>query len=102
MGYPDEPGFRAGIARPFLFYNVSDDEPTGMRIIPFQVMDLTLRDHKELNSSIAQETIKNLIQTTKNVGGLYVSIWHNSMLLDIPECKEWRDVFEFTLQEQVI
>lgn len=102
MGYPDEPGFRAGIARPFLFYNVFDDEPTGMRIIPFQVMDLTLRDHKELNSSIAQETIKNLIQTTKNVGGLYVSIWHNSMLLDIPECKEWRDVFEFTLQEQVI
>src|SRR5664280_3896943 len=27
MGYPDEPGFRAGLARPYFFYNVSEDKP---------------------------------------------------------------------------
>ena len=32
MGYPEEPGFRAGIARPFSFYNVSEDKKTGLKV----------------------------------------------------------------------
>ena len=32
MGYPEEPGFRAGIARPFYFYNISEDKQTNLKI----------------------------------------------------------------------
>ena len=39
MGYPDEPGFRSGIARPYFFYNLIEERQTNLRIIPFQVMD---------------------------------------------------------------
>ena len=42
MGYPDEPGFRAGIARPYYFYDVAEDHQTNLKIFPFQVMDATL------------------------------------------------------------
>ncbi len=42
MGYPEEPGFRAGIARSFYFYNVAADQQTTLRVVPFQVMDSTL------------------------------------------------------------
>ena len=34
MGFHDEPGFRAGIASPFLFYDVTDDTVTNVRVYP--------------------------------------------------------------------
>jgi hypothetical protein len=100
MGYPDEPGFRAGIARPFRFYDVIDDKITDLRIFPFQVMDVTLTLYKKMNSDGAKDIIKNLIQQTRKAGGMFISIWHNTSLLETPECREWREVFEFTLKEQ--
>ena len=100
MGYPDEPGFRAGIARPYFFYNVSDDVQTNLKIIPFQVMDGTLTDYKKLDADASKEVILNLINETRKVGGLFVSIWHNTSLLDNEESKGWREVFEFMIKNQ--
>lgn len=100
MGYPDEPGFRAGIARPYYFYNVSDDVQTNLKIIPFQVMDGALYDYKKLDPDTSKEIILNLINETKKVGGLFVSIWHNTSLLDNEEWKGWREVFEYMIKNQ--
>jgi hypothetical protein len=101
MGFQDEPGFRAGIARPYMFYDVAEDKRTNLTIFPFQVMDVTLKGYKKLNPEMAKETISNMISQTRKVGGLFVSIWHNTTLLDTPECRKWREVFEFTLREQL-
>jgi hypothetical protein len=101
MGYPDEPGFRAGLARPFRFYDVGEDKITDLRIFPFQVMDITLTGYKKMNPNSAKDVISNLIMQTKKVGGLFISIWHNTSLLDTPECREWREVFEYNLLEQM-
>ena len=100
MGYPDEPGFRAGIARPYYFYNVSEDKQTDLKIIPFQVMDGTLYDYKKLDTTRSKELILKLINETRNVGGYFVSIWHNTSLLDNEEWKGWREVFEFMVKNQ--
>jgi hypothetical protein len=100
MGYPDQPGFRAGIARPYFFYDVSDDKPTNLKIIPFQVMDGTLYDYKKLDPEGSKEIILKLINETRNVGGLFVSIWHNTSLLDNVERKGWREVFEYLVKNQ--
>jgi hypothetical protein len=97
MGYPDEPGFRAGIARPYAFYNVAEDKKTTLRIIPFQIMDATLFNYKKLDVDQAKELILKLINVTKKAGGLFVSIWHNTSLL---EGKSWREVFEFMIKNQ--
>jgi len=100
MGYPDEPGFRAGIARPYFFYNVSEDKQTNLKIIPFQVMDGTLYDYKKLDPESSKEVVLKLIKETRNVGGLFVSIWHNTSLIDNEKWKGWREVFEFILKNQ--
>jgi hypothetical protein len=100
MGYPDEPGFRAGIARPYYFYNVSVDQQTNLKIIPFQIMDETLCKYKDLDPLASKEIISRLINETRKVGGLFVSIWHNTSLLDSPEWQGWKDVFEFMLKNQ--
>jgi len=100
MGYPDEPGFRSGIARPYFFYNLSEDILTNLKIIPFQVMDGTLFDYKKLDPEKSKEVILKTITETRKVGGLFVSIWHNTSLLDNEEWKGWRDVFEFMIKNQ--
>jgi hypothetical protein len=100
MGYPDEPGFRAGIARPYFFYDISEDHQTNLRIIPFQVMDATLIDYKKLDPEGSKQIILKLINETRKAGGLFVSIWHNTSLLDNDEWKGWREVFEFMVKNQ--
>jgi hypothetical protein len=101
MGYPDEPGFRAGLARPFRFYDVGEDKVTDLRIYPFQVMDVTLTEYKKMNPYSAKDVISNLIFQTKKVGGFFISIWHNTSLLDTPEYRQWRELFEYILREQI-
>jgi len=100
MGYPDEPGFRAGIARPYFFYNVTEDVLTNLRIIPFQIMDGTLYDYKKLDPISAKDIILNMINITRKAGGLFVSIWHNTSLIDNDEMRGWRGVFEFMIKNQ--
>ena len=100
MGYPDEPGFRAGIARPYFFYNVFNDKPTKLKITPFQVMDGTLFDYKKLDPETSKGVILRLINETRRVGGLFVSIWHNTSLLSNDKCKGLREVFEFMVKNQ--
>jgi len=102
MGYHDEPGFRAGIAGPFMFYDVENDIRTNLRVFPFQVMDVTLTGYKKINPAAAKQIILNLIEETRKAGGLFISIWHNTGLLDNETCTEWRDVFDFTLKRQKV
>lgn len=100
MGFHDEPGFRAGIARPFLFYDITVEKTTNLKIFPFQVMDVTLFKYKKLDPSASREIIFRLVDETRKAGGMFVSIWHNTSLLEAPEWKPWRELFEELLQYQ--
>jgi hypothetical protein len=102
MGYPDEPGFRAGIARPYFFYDVKEDKQTNLKVFPFQIMDATLYQYKKLNTSDSGELILKIINETKKAGGMFVSIWHNTSLLDNKEWLDWRKVFETMLKNQAL
>jgi hypothetical protein len=100
MGYPDEPGFRAGIARPFYFYDIPEEKKSSLRIFPFQVMDGTFSQYKSMDADSSSGLIGSIITETRKVGGLFVSIWHNTTLLDNQEGKKWRNTFENMLKLQ--
>jgi len=102
MGFTDEPGFRAGIARPFGFFDLKKNTRTDLRIFPFQVMDVMMKDNKKLGPEAAAKVISEMISETKKVGGLFISIWHNTSLLDTEECQGWRELFKFTLDQQSV
>lgn len=100
MGYADEPGFRAGIARPYPFYDLTREKRTALTIVPFQLMDGTLRQYQHLNPEAAISVTESIINATKNAGGLFVSIWHNTSLSESNGWEGWRKVFEETLSLQ--
>jgi hypothetical protein len=100
MGFADETGFRAGIARPFLFYDLSREEITDLIVVPFQVMDGTLMQYKGLKPDEAIAEIQSLIDATYEAGGMFVSLWHNTSLTESCGWEGWRRVFEETLRMQ--
>ncbi|HCC70000.1 MAG TPA: hypothetical protein DEQ09_02455 [Bacteroidales bacterium] len=102
LGFIRETGFRAGIARPFRFYDLLRDETSSLTLIPYQYMDITYNKYKRYDPSEAIKSAGSLIKRTMEVGGLFVSIWHNTSLIDDNEWEGWRQVFEYTLKEQQV
>jgi len=99
MGYPYQPGFRAGTATPFKFYDLLEEKVTNLKIIPFQVMDSCLNYNMGLSTQEAKELFAEYIKKVKKVNGTFVSIWHNSSLGDEAEWEGWRAVFEYMLSQ---
>lgn len=100
MGYPEEPGFRASIARPFYFYDISEEKKTSLKMTPFQVMDGALSQYKQMTAESADLIIEEMINETRKAGGTFVSLWHNTTLLENTVCMRWRNSFEQMLKLQ--
>jgi len=93
LGYPSEPGFRAGICTPFYFYDLPWEQETPLLLVPFQVMDRTFLDYHPLPHHQALDLIKVLMNRVKQVNGLFVSIFHNETLQEYGPMAGWREVY---------
>ena len=102
MGYSTHMGFRAGIAAPFRFYDLSSEQSTSLELIPFCLMDITPMHYLELSVEDAIKKSKALMDEVKAVGGLFVSLWHNESLSETEGWKGWRPVYEAMLTEAVL
>ncbi len=93
MGYATLPGFRAGIADTFRFFDLEHDNVTNLNIHPFALMDGTMRDYLELNTDESFETATKLIQEVKNVNGTFILLWHNETLSDEKRWTGWKVLY---------
>ena len=89
MGYGTRTGFRAGIARPFYFYDLYEEKQTSLRIFPFQVMDRTLVSSMNHLPDDAIKEFKYYTEIIRSVGGHFIPLWHNTSLNDTYEWKGW-------------
>ena len=99
MGYASQVGFRAGTSLPFYFYDLDMEMQTSLMLHPFAVMDGTLNEYMELPVDDAQYLVKELLDYVKEVDGVFISLWHNETLCDNRHWKDWRQVYEFTIEE---
>jgi hypothetical protein len=93
MGFASRPGFRDSICTPHYFFDILDNKQTALKIVPFQVMDVTLLSYRNLNAEEALKKIKALMNETATVGGTFVSLWHNESLSGLENWKGWREVY---------
>ena len=99
MGYADEVGFRAGVARSFLWYDLENEEATNLRIHPFQFMEVTLKEYLNLSPKLAEMKMTQLLEITKQVGGNFQFIWHNSSFSSIGGWENWGKLYEWLLDQ---
>lgn len=97
MGFASEVGFRAGMSRPYAFFDLATDSETPLQIHPFCFMDTTLRHYMHLSSEGATNVIDELMTEVAAVGGVCCGIFHNENLCENFGWEGWRDVFETTL-----
>ncbi|HLN21654.1 MAG TPA: hypothetical protein VK213_11230 [Bacteroidales bacterium] len=99
MGYPDEPGFRAGIARSFYFYDLPEEKQTTLRIYPFQFMDeILLKPGSNIEEAL--KAMEEIIDQARNVGGLFISAWHIHGFINNGLGDGVKNIFERMLQYQ--
>jgi hypothetical protein len=97
MGYATHIGFRAGIARPFRFYNLTAEQQTPLTIVPFMAMDVTMKQYMNLSPQQAIKRIEEMAHIIAQVGGQLVTLWHNDNLSENTDWNGWREVFESVL-----
>jgi hypothetical protein len=94
MGWPSQLGFRTGCSRPVPFYDLLSEKETHLLLVPFMVMDRTLKDYLNLSEAQAVDTVKTIVENVKAVGGQFTLLWHNDALSNSGEWEGWHEVFE--------
>lgn len=97
LGWGSQIGFRAGISRPFPFFDLQENKQTHLIFVPFMVMDRTLKDYLSLTPNDAINKVNQLCDAVKQVNGQFTVLWHNDSLSDEGEWKGWKRVFEETV-----
>ncbi|QQS50478.1 MAG: polysaccharide deacetylase family protein [Bacteroidota bacterium] len=94
MGYASQPGFRAGISRPFYWYNLPAEKESHLLVVPFVAMDRTLKDYLGLSPDEAFESLLSLSGKIKSIGGQFTLLWHNDSASGEGEWEGWKEVLE--------
>ncbi len=94
LGYASHPGFRAGIAVPFPFFDLTAGLESELLLHPLSVMDVTLRDYLRLTATESLEKLPGIIESNRSAGGEFVSLWHNESLCETGRWPGWRRVYE--------
>lgn len=93
MGYGSINGFRASIATPFYWYDLKNEEKTGLLIHPFCFMDANSHYEQKLSPEAASEELMQYYYVVKSVNGTMITIWHNNFLGTAEEFSGWREVY---------
>ena len=91
MGYAMHEGFRASIARPFLWFNLKENKTTELTIVPFMFMDASFRYHNDLKDEEIKEKIVHVMKRTKAVNGKLVTLWHNDTFEE--KRNDWKSIY---------
>jgi hypothetical protein len=92
LGYSSVNGFRASTCTPFYFYDLENDETTGLRFHPFIFMDSAMIDHLKIPPEEAVMEIQSLVGQVEKYGGEAIGIWHNYSLSEKDQYTGWQDV----------
>lgn len=79
LGFPDTPGFRAGIAQPFRPWDLARDRPLDLVEIPLAAMDVTLGEARYMGLSprAAERWLIALLDRAAVRGGGFAVLWHS-------------------------
>jgi hypothetical protein len=79
-GYAEYEGFRCGTCFPYHPFDIQEGRELDLIEIPLIVMDVTLRQYRQLEVEEARQIILRLAKRCQSVGGVFTLLWHNTSL----------------------
>ena len=101
MGYGSINGFRASVCSSYNWYDLEKEESTPLILFPFCFMDATSLYEQKDTPQQAYNELVHYYEVIKNLKGVFITIWHNSILGTDPQYKSWRSMFELFMKETV-
>ena len=98
MGYAEMTGFRAGTAKSFQWFDITNNTVTSLTIHPFVYMDGTFNDYLKSTIQESKQITNQLYQEIKKFGGSMRFIWHNETVSNNGRWAGWNELLEYTLQ----
>jgi len=93
MGFADLPGFRAGLAAPFHFFDLTKNQKEDLKIWPITFMDGTLRDYMKLSDPESLEYACKLCDHVRSVDGTMISLFHNETISHTGRFRNWNSLY---------
>lgn len=100
MGYSHVPGFRAGTAHPFNWFDLELDAATQLNIQPFCCMDVAYKQFMHLSVDACIEDSSAIKQTLKKLNAPFVFVFHNESLSGHRGWQNWDQVFNYWLNDK--
>lgn len=97
MGYASNVGFRAGTARPFLFFDLPKNSISNITVHSFCYMDATFLDYLNYSISESKNKVESLYQEIMTYGGEFIPLWHNESISNYGRWKGWKELYDFTI-----
>ena len=97
MGFEKSVGFRASTCTPFYFYDLDFEIPTPLKIFPYVVMDVTLKEFMGLSNAESLAKILELKNEVQKVNGTFISVFHNDTLSENETWKGWTAIYKSTV-----
>lgn len=99
MGYPNQIGFRAGTGASFLWYDLSKEETSKLRLHPFVFMDTAAHYHLGLSAENAFEKLRAIAEKLKALNSELITVMHNFSLGSDKEWTGWKAQYEGFLKQ---
>jgi hypothetical protein len=93
MGYGSINGFRASVATSFCWYDLANEQQTGLIIHPFCYMEANSFFEQHYTSEQAAEELQQYHDIVKSVHGELISIFHNHFITEQKEWLPWRNMY---------
>ncbi len=100
MGYADAIGYRSGTARSFYWFDLQKNEVTDLRIFPFQIMDVSLKNYLKLSPASALTKAEQMVKQAAIYKSPLRILWHNSSFYPKHGWGGWEKIFEYLVKHQ--
>lgn len=98
LGWARDLGFRAGTSRPFRAFDLEKERAMVLTIHPVAVMDAALKDGLGWTPQQAAQEMDSTMGVVSEVGGVWMSCWHNTSVSEEDEWRGWRATYLHMVQ----
>lgn len=99
MGFADSIGYRAGTGHDFYWYDLQNETTTTLRLHPFMIMDVSMKNYLKLNADQAIQKMNTYKETAQKHNSPLTILWHNSSLDEAGLWKGWKGIYERFIKE---